>query len=405
MTVAQAGDTIRLAPGTYTNSATTQRHGEHDKLISIIGPGATNAVMTGRLSLRHSYYQIEGIHFRENYLEMHAHYGTINSNVITKCLFTLGTQGIYMNRSNTDTYGTNGPNFNVIVQNTFSNLMGDGGVVTMGTGNLVSSNWFVDTGGRDALRVWGYKTVISDNVFERILSGTDIGTTYHSDLVQTFDSATSPLLTSKEIIFERNRIIDCTGQFGNIEARSGSTNICDWIIRNNIWSNSRIQINMAVPGFKFYNNTIYNAQYSSGFRFSNGAHNGRVFNNIFCRVGSGVNGSGFYSSKLENTNFLADYNLITDLNDGPHNAPLEGSHSINGGFKPERIFVNPSNGDFRLREDGPAVRAGANLSATVPEDFIQGARPKTGSFSLGAHESIVPPPLSPKNLTTRSSSN
>lgn len=396
------GDTINLRDGQYADRAQTYRDGSPDAPITITASGGSHPVITGRLSIRGSHYEISRIFFKGDYLELNGDLGEANSNTIQHCVFSGGTQGIYMKQDRNDRHFTNGPSANTIVGNTFSNLLGDGAVVLVGVGNVVATNWIGDTGGRDALRVWGLDQVIRGNTFERILSGTDIGTTFHSDILQSFDSPNNPQVVSKGLVFEGNKIIDCTGQFGNVTAVNGSTNIGYWVIRNNLFVNSRIQLNMTVPGFEFYNNTVFNSRYSSGFRFAAGAHEGVVMNNIFCRVGSGVKGSGFYSSVPGNRNFRADYNLITDVDDSAHIAPLEGKGGINGGFAPEEIFIDSEGGNFRLRGGSPAVWSAANLFPLFQLDFLGKSRGSSGAWSIGAFDMHVSEvPRRPSGLTVK----
>lgn len=375
LSAASAGDVVNIAAGTYATESTTVRSGTFASPIRIVGPAGTNAVITGRLNTTHANYEVTLLTFDGQRIQSDSPAMTnwwIHHNFVTNSV----AQWLYLGRSGSDPT-TNAPSHLLIENNTMHGWDSDGVVTLMGVGHIVRSNRFEHAQTYDCLRVWGENHTISDNYFANLPAG-DLASpanSRHGDILQTFDGATVPsAYISRNIVFERNYLTNCTMQFGNIEEDYGSLEIRDWVIRNNVWVNSRIQMNIYGQGFSFYNNSVYNARYSVGFRFASGAHGGRVFNNIFCRVGSGVDGTGFYSNTAGNTNFLANYNFISDIDDTSHTAPDEGANGINGGFVPGQVFTSSSLGGMNLATGSPAIGAGTNLSSVFTTDFIQGVR-------------------------------
>jgi glucose/arabinose dehydrogenase len=113
-----------------------------------------------------------------------------------------------------------------------------------------------------------------------------------------------------------------------------------------------------------YNNTVYNNK-DDGLSIANaqngasGTRNADVRNNIVYRNGGGITDHAKTKTILSN-NFTGD---------------------------PK--FVNAAAGDFRLREDSPAIDQGADLRAQrVAADFEGDKRPQGKAFDLGADEFV-----------------
>jgi len=376
LNTATAGDTVNVGSGTYPGSATTVSSGYSGKPITIKGPPDMSAIITGRLTIKHSHYVITGFHFNGVDLQMvgtGANYNTIDANK-----FSQHIQGIYMQIGNANGDGVNGPSYNTISNNEFTNPLGNGSVVTLGTSNLIASNTFHDLGGWDALRIWGVGTVIRGNTFKNNISGTEAGISNHADLIQSFESSTG--VWAKNVIFEQNKIIDCTCQFGNLEAGKG--NISNWTFRNNLFIRSRLQINIYVPYVSFYNNTAFGNDSTLGFRFAystdkGAANNGQVINNIFVRC------NGYYSFNTELSGSKKDFNLVTNLNDGIVENFSE-DNGVNKGFTPSQVFVRSDENDFSLVSGSPAINKGLPISNLLTD--INGKdRTIKATFDIGAY--------------------
>ncbi len=433
-----AGDIISIGAGTYAESLSTSVDGSSTSTISVIGAGAGRTKITGRFTIQNSYYLIKGITVSPNYISIeHASHVRVDS-----CEFLRGVFGVnmsyasdctiancefhhpqgngminlagnneliennYFHDSNGwDAMRANGTVDCVIRNNRFERIVAAGGDYSATS----STNHQIDKGIKTFTIPAGRAFSVYDQVRATSSGGTMIGSvnsydgtslavsvssitgtgTYsnwsieleagaegnHADIIQTF----GPNGRSYNILFEANRIQDCTSQFG-MHSPYNNPDYRDWTIRNNLFVNSRIDCHVYAPGFKFYNNTIYNAEWSTGFRgastdkFGNGVPIA-VYNNIFCRVGTSE-GGGAYSGAI------ADYNLITDRDDSAKTGYSE-LHGINGGYSPDQIFVNPSAGDFRLKASSPAIGTGTDLSSTgFSTDISHIAR--SGLWDMGA---------------------
>jgi hypothetical protein len=85
--------------------------------------------------------------------------------------------------------------------------------------------------------------------------------------------------------------------------------------------------------------------------------------------------------------------VFNNTTDGGPGFALDGRLTGNGNFMDDPIFVNPFALDFRLLVGSPAVDAGADLSATVTEDYLGNSRPEGSAFDIGAHEGATPIPV------------
>ena len=64
---------------------------------------------------------------------------------------------------------------------------------------------------------------------------------------------------------------------------------------------------------------------------------------------------------------------------------LTGEFSEPGLFK---IFIDVANGDYKLKQESPAIEAGANLSEYFSTDMGGRARPPSGAWDIGAYEYV-----------------
>lgn len=385
--VVQPGDVVIVQPGAYAGNASTRRDGTSSARITVRGLGETST-LSGQLSVDHDYYVLESLNLRT--LRMGngvpgGNHTIVRSNLIGGHFYPARVWS----------------NHNIFTANTFSNLVPVGSGVTLleltggAVGNLIASNLFTANNGHDVIRPFGRNHVISNNRFLDITSGPQAGHDGHADIVQVF--ALSANFTSTNIVFERNLIKNSNAQLGNLE--QGGTGVLykdaqmgGWSFRNNLFINSRIQINNYLRDVSFYNNTVLGKESSStGLRFASSstkgtAHNGRVFNNLFLRMGGNKSATGVFDVEGSVTNCLAGHNIITDWDDSAKSTMSVDATSINGGVSPDDLFMDWEEGDFRLRPDSPAVLRGLNFSDVYREDFAGRTRPLTGPWSIGAFE-------------------
>lgn len=398
LNMAAAGDTCNVASGTYAADFETVRNGSQGSFITVSGAGETQTIITGQLTVTHAYHVFSNLRFRDHYVNVQD--SGANHNLFEHNEFTANTQGIYMHDDSGTNDGNGGPAYNIIRYNTFYQPVGNGMVALLGHHNEVTNNIFRDNNGYDALRVWGHDQTIESNEFLDFITGVEAGHSNHVDIIQSFN--TSNLYAAKDIVFERNHIVNNHGQLGNLENAGGVADMGNWIFRNNLLVNSRIQLNNSLPHVKIYNNTIYNVPVANpvGFRFafvdeSEKADYGEVYNNIF--IGDGGN----YSFNASTIGCVADNNLLSDLSGNVVSAPNEGTHGINGGFDPDDVFINIIAGNFQLNNTSPAIDAGLNLSANFSDDYLGNIR--SGAWDIGAYEyqsgSDTTSPANPSGLS------
>lgn len=190
----------------------------------------------------------------------------------------------------------------------------------------------------------------------------------HADIMQSFT------YDSHDVLFERNFIKNCATQMGNFESNNNA-NLRDYTWRNNVIINSRLQANIYAQGFKFYNNTVYQSNWTNGWEGKTSATKGSgnpitVFNNIFCQVGTPASGASSPYSGFGGSNDYADYNFLSNYPDDAIKSAtgytLTGSRNINdGAYTPYDLFVDPDNDDLRLKPGSPAIGSGADVSVVA----------------------------------------
>jgi hypothetical protein len=210
----------------------------------------------------------------------------------------------------------------------------------------------------------------------------------HADVIQAFSSGGYEV---HDILFEKNFVIDSSGQLGNLEGESTNTEVTSFHFWNNVIYGSTLQLNIFIPDCTFYNNTVYNTQGTLGVRAigntsSRGvANNMRVFNNLFIRAGSSASG-GPYSFEPGVSNCEGDYNGMTNGDDGVKTGVTE-VHGFNGGYTPDQIFINAADNDFGLKTGGPAIGTATSLSNDFTTDINGNTRFEP--WDMGAYVFLV----------------
>lgn len=211
--------------------------------------------------------------------------------------------------------------------------------------------------------------------------------------------------------------------------------ITDSDIRNNVLYNNlasgiaMYQIDGAVcsQGNDIFNNTIVMAD---GGRWaiqisSSDCVNNRIFNNILTRPGTRRGAIGLDEHPI--SGLESDYNVVVNrmtINGGDSILTLaqwqalgHDAHSVTG--TPDQLFVDPANGDFRLKTGSPAIDAGRTISS-VTRDIAGNSRPAGNAYDAGAYESgtsaatatptrtptatstaTTPPTVAPSNTPTK----
>lgn len=396
LAAAQPGDTIRLLSGTYypNGEMFTGRSGTATSPITILGQPDNTAVIAGGgtsgqdlLSIRHAYYVVKNLKWTGYRIQLfgpESHHNLVEANTITNAYYGVEIYG------STDVTHRYGPNNNIVRNNVISHWKSDGGIKIAGHDNVISSNRLEFNDGWDAMRAFGYGHRIQSNLFNGIHS--DPGGN-HVDIIQSFGTNGS---VAYDIVFERNTLIDCNGQLCNLEA-NGVAGQRHWIFRNNLTVNSRIQMNIIIPGCEIYNNTFYRASFATGISLNNEsrgvANNTKIKNNIFFECGTNVS-NGTYGDPLAKglTGCEVDHNMVVWLNGTPKDMRWSEPYRINGG-NPK--FADPANNNFHLLAGSPAIGSGVQVAVG---ELDMDAALRTIPVDRGCYRASAATPAPPTDL-------
>ncbi|NOY63571.1 MAG: hypothetical protein GXP10_10575, partial [Gammaproteobacteria bacterium] len=175
----------------------------------------------------------------------------------------------------------------------------------------------------------------------------------------------------------------------------------------------------------FYNNIVCNAG-GSEFRINSiDPSNFRVFNNVFCELGSGTNLPELIANTwtLTNANLVISNNILyygqnsndTYIGSGVSSgwgtarfinnlyyglnrgAPSIDENPVGGDDTTDPLFINPASFNFRLQADSIAIDSGtSSIPSDIVNDFYLNPSPQGAGIDLGVYEfpsgvSSVPP--------------
>jgi hypothetical protein len=425
--VAQPGDTIIVYPGDYErvmirvggtpgnyitfkglnlpdqSLVDPQAHFDPANPVQIPGNPALNAVTRG-FSLAPAYPSVEPIGYvRIENFEITA-IGAANGRGGVQLSITENVEIVrnFIHDLNPDPEGydyigirgESQENANAVVKgNTLYRVQGTG-INIMGTNWLVEGNdvsHSLDTntdsglevgGDSDAMRFFGSGHVIRNNYLHDNLDTEQTGSP-HIDCFQTF-SVYYESQYADHILIDSNYCANM-GQMLMIEDTSeanGTGNAVHHItFRNNIFRGARAN---AINGsradyFTFVNNVIADSYYS-GWGLVNNPHQ-TVYNNIFFNNSSGSQ----INDNASKIGTVWDYNIHYPDFSWPHKQPEYDQHSL---FGIDPGFERPSQGNFHLQIDSPAIDLGLALSGfNYDKDSV--LRPQITAWDIGAYE-IVP---------------
>ncbi len=398
------GDTVFVGSGTYDERVQTVRNGASASLITFRAP--RGAQMKGFV-VKHSFIRIQGFEMEGNCTA--AYDGAIylapapvrNIEILDNHFHDIGTNiNAIRFKDGKGFMAEDAAALVTIRGNTF--LRGHGHTMQVyGLNHVIEGNLIEDTGGKDAIVLFGRGTIIRSNVFRNVSKGT---TLFHTDLVQTF-GASGPY-ESRDMTFEKNIAFDCDAQVCNLE-QQGAPLIGDYVFRNNVFLNQSMAANIYIPGVKFYNNTFFRTTRNTGHvlvynsSVKGSAARGEVLNNIFFECGSkpANTGFGWYSADTNLVDFQADHNFVCGTEFAPKKTGATRSlfvfseeHGINGG---DPGFVALDTRDVRLRPESRLIDRGVSLLGILNGGFSDDAksilRSQGAGWDLGAYEYSPPP--------------
>jgi hypothetical protein len=251
-------------------------------------------------------------------------------------------------------------------------------VVLYGKDIVLGNSLIANINRRDAIRVLASDVLISANVITNV-SNVPNDSRYHVDIIQTF--ATNGEF-SKNVIFERNLVVNCTNaQLAMMsESEPNWDHIQNWSFRNNVFANVDWVAHIYTRATSFYNNLFYRCGnnsshpllYRAGSTASGGrnfGHDGSAINNIFVECGSSPSSPsyGWYYIESGVTGFTADHNLVIGSGAGT----IKGSKwtELNGINGQDPQFRDPEALDFTPSPNSPLIGAGKSLSHLFSVDL------------------------------------
>lgn len=184
-------------------------------------------------------------------------------------------------------------------------------------------------------------------------------------------------------------------QYG-VHVYSGSNTHCD----NNTVRGNRVYGHQAEAGIGLFsgqghlamNNLVYSN--NGGIHINYGARAAQVLHNTV------VGNSGFFAVAVgpESEGAMVHNNVLWQNSDNRVANVGSGTTAHGNLVSGNPLFVNQAAGDFRVNVGSPAIDAGISLSG-VTADFTGVTRPQGAGFDAGAHEfHYIGPPQTPRNL-------
>lgn len=434
--MAQPGDTVFVASGTYQeNVRTSSRGGTAGLPITLDGLGVAT-IWSIALENPHINFQNFTVQGGTNLWQSIGYLSrTANNCVVSNNVFDAGYCLVLYNVFNFDS-PTTGPygaaaSGCLVISNIFEHGYSCPVLTIYGATNVVTGNRFIDSDTVDWLRPFGLSNYITGNVFSNDFTSGASGN--HPDCFQTFGTGVSG---AQWITISGNLFIkgDEDTQICMTSA-DDNPNVSDWLIYNNKFIGISAKGTIAVRNFRWYNNLFYqcstnsitagpvlifttttNATYKDFA--SDCGHGGQVFNNVFLDCGDSRtnNNSGWYSISTYLTNVAADYNYVGKLGYQPvavdsQHRPVGNpggwdvwswweTHGLNGGTP---NFLSEANGNFSVRTNSILFAAGINFSSIFTKDVSGATRPPSGAWTIGPYEaarSLATRLAPPTNLHT-----
>lgn len=386
-----AGDTVIVAAGRYPEHVQVTRSGQSGAAITYQAEGTV--VMSG-FTVRANHITIRGFEITDtpsswtdgNGVFVEGSYCLIENNDI----YLAAHYGITLNATASNPAVTSDC---VVRHNRLYNSF-DCGIDVRGRNHLIEGNevWggvtegTPRTGDSDGIHFFGSGHIIRKNYIHNIHDGVAASAYAHTDCFQTWEDSYHEV--ANNIIIEQNRCdniyaqtLRANGQGLMIESGAGHL-----VIRNNIIQaykgvNVNGGNNLAIVNNIFASDVLSTtAYYPVGVTLVE-SPNTTIKNNIFYDLPGTIIGIGDSASRL---GLDVGYNL-SYRSDGRR---LWGSPYLHDLWAVNPLFVDPTEDDFHLQSQSPAIDAGESLP-NVTDDVEGTPRPQGGGFDIGAYEVIA----------------
>jgi Domain of unknown function (DUF4082) len=375
-TQVQAGDTVNVSAGTYTENLTIRTSGGSGAIIKFEGSG--NAFIAGNVQLTGDYITLDGF--------------TVSPpNVGPSCAINLGGNHDTVSNTVITNYGATASN-----QAT--------AFLTGGSYNTIDHCSVLNLNDIDAFHVWGHDITISNNTISQV-NLTNYAAN-HTDVFQTWGLQSSQY--SYNIRIFGNLVENCSCDIGNTET-DGNPNLHDWYVYDNIFYNVNSSFFSGLPNTWIFNNLFMLGGnggaglcldfYTDTAGTQSGGDTGtdynsagsRVQNNIFIAnagdIGWGGN-AGSQPQVVTNNYFASNTSYAAE-------SDPSGVSYVNGG---NPNFVNAGGLNFHLNAGSILIGKGINLSSIFTGDKDGNVRnawdigPYAYTGSQGANPTPTPSP-------------
>jgi hypothetical protein len=389
---AQAGDTVTIHTGSYTEEILISSHaGSEGKLITIRA-GTDESVIISRIKINHDFIVVKG--FRVTNSGRNADAGISLTGSYCQALnnIIVGNSQPWIDGEGSSIGLWSAGNHNVISYNIWdgnnnsSNSFGIGIYLTKSTSdNEISHNLLKDINSPGRLfEIYGTGHVISYNEVRNSRT-TYENTKVHVDIFQGFNSS------SYNIIVENNYFHDFDGQFVMFADWQVPGAIHHWTFRNNVWANIGSCAFIKSKNIYFYNNTFYHVGQRGihAIIYSNDEEgdgsDGQFINNVLIPNATNLSDA----VQLTNTKHCNNYYGSTSF--GPREWSETGM--VNGGDpKFVAAYTNcvTNTCDFHISANSVLLDKGSTLAGfTTDKDGV--LRPQGSAWDIGAYEYVSIP--------------
>ena len=263
--IAQGGDTVLVAAGTYDAAVTTVTNGSSGAIIVLDGQ---NVATMRNIVLAHEYFYVQNFTIAgltsNGQILMAFNRGAHNcvvSNNYMDALLTNGVAGVSWQPPITLPFDSLAGSTNLLVSNTVTRVMGAAMLSIYGDNNTVLGNNLIDGASVDFLRLFGRTNHINSNVFSNnYVAVPEVG--YHPDFVQTFGDNNHG---SMGHVFDGNIVKEAfAAQLGQMTSDLHADVIRDWTFRNNVFVDIGFGLNILIEDVKFYNNIFLRCNLTNG---------------------------------------------------------------------------------------------------------------------------------------------